>query len=169
MKVFVAALLLCAGCGLKYARAERTMVLPGDRCRLFAGSEEWQYPMREVKASGLEGLPEEVEKCLLAGVSMERTDAAALQAVLVERLKDLGWLEARVEGGAVVRGERYQFAAVPEELAELELSGPFIQARVLLAEERLSKQRKCRVELQRGAVDAEARTVALAVGGCAAK
>jgi len=158
--------LLCAGCGMKYARADRPLLLPGDRCRLFTGADEWQYPMREVKPSGLEGLPEDVEKCLMAGVSVERTDDAARAALLEQRLKDLGWLDARVEGGAVVPGERYAFAALPEELTELELTGPFVQAKVLLAEERLSKRSRCRVELQRGAADAERHQVPLTLVPC---
>ena len=63
-------------------------------------------------------------------------------------------------------GPRYAFGAVADELADEELQGPFMQAKVVLAEERLSTRARCKMSLQRGAVDREQHRVPLTVVTC---
>ncbi|MBL8954390.1 MAG: hypothetical protein JNK82_26670 [Myxococcaceae bacterium] len=158
MRLLLLVMLVGCACGLKYVRSERPLLLPGDRCRLVAGTDEWQYPPREVRPSGLEGLPEEVERCFTAGL---RADAPVDQ--LEQRLRDVGYLDVKLP----VLGERYTFApGAPEEVTEL-ISGPYVEAAVLLAQEKLSRRAKCRVEVKRGAPDVEAHVVAVTFEPCA--
>lgn len=158
MRLVLLVVVLGSACGFKYARAERPLLLPGDRCRLFAGADAWQYPPREIRPSGVEGLPEEVERCLTAGLRAEPS-VDQLEA----RLRDVGYLDVKLPE----LGERYTFApGAPEEVAEL-LTGPYVEAAVLLAQEHLSRRSKCRVEVERAAPDAVQHVVAVTFKACA--
>src|SRR5688572_11679815 len=101
MRALVLGLCLSA-CGLKYARAPEPVVLPGSPCRLLAGQDDWQYPVREVKPPPVEGLPEDVQACLMAGLSAEKTTGPQLQRALESRLRGVGYLDARVDDALVV-------------------------------------------------------------------
>lgn len=161
---------LClTGCGLKYVHVPEPLLLPGDRCRLLAGTDDWQYPLKQVQPSPIEGLPDDVAQCLMAGISQERTQGPALAKALEGRLQALGWLEAKVDDTLVATlGPRYEFGVIapqPSEAAE-GLKGPFVWARVVLMQESLSRKAGCQVAVERGAPDREAHQVQVTFTTC---
>jgi len=116
----IIALLVLSACGRSWVRVDHMVVQPGSTCHVLLELDDWQYPQDDrlsAQVTGIDELPIEVRRCLLAGVSLERTERPRLAELLAERLHELGWLDAKLEVPAegpiaLTLGARYDFGAV---------------------------------------------------------